>query len=252
MSKRAIVNCLPGMESFLLTSSQEDSRARTFHRRAKARASKGRARASGLNSVASLTKYDLLGCSLKMFLLCECEALTSCSLAWKNSGTPAGRSWWALTTLERPTEGSGFGSWHTPKKTDGDKWSGCRIPGDPMSAGLTEQAKASWPTPQAHDSREQGKSRPIVNGRIQTHAGGSVSVNLPLEVKQWPSPQANDDKGLGHATPSHSPQLRHLPELLAGQAVQDNHNTTGKPQGSLSAMWVMQLQGWPDGWMDFF
>jgi hypothetical protein len=49
-----------------------------------------------------------------------------------------------------------------------------------------------WKTPQKHDEREQGKKRPIVNGRIQTHSGDSTSINLAMQVQQWPTPNKMD------------------------------------------------------------
>jgi hypothetical protein len=154
-----------------------------------------------------------------------------------------------------------------------------------------------WKTPQKHDEQMQGRNRPIVNGRIQTHGGGSTSVNLALQAElNWRTPATTDvgtplekltavdgtEPKIGHKmyrdgkdgkrinqtqslglqveianwnTPSASiadagatsrSGNRKGELLLAGQAAQENPNTTGKPRGSLNSAWVMQLMGWPD------
>jgi len=72
--------------------------------------------------------------------------------------TPAGRSYWAHTASARPTNAS---------------------------------ASTGWPMPQAHDTQEQGMSRPLTStGRIQCHNGDSHSMNLPgvAQLPPWPTP----------------------------------------------------------------
>ncbi len=76
----------------------------------KAAASTGKERASSSSSSASSPSSDPVGLALRTHLGCALEELTGCSMNWRRSATPAGRSWWVLTTLERPTSASGSGS----------------------------------------------------------------------------------------------------------------------------------------------
>ena len=82
---------------------------------------------------------------------------------WSKKATPAGRPYWAHTASAHRISGNDF---------------------------------TGWPTPQHHDSQEQGKRREIVNGRIKTHNGDSVSMNLPVvaQTAGWPSPKAKDGR----------------------------------------------------------
>src|SRR3990172_7397467 len=76
----------------------------------RAQASTGRKQAFSWKPSASSEKADQLGLALRTVLGCELEALTGRSLSWRHSTTPAGRSWWVLTTLARPTSESVCGS----------------------------------------------------------------------------------------------------------------------------------------------
>lgn len=96
---------------------------------------------------------------------------------------------------------------------------------------LAGQAK-QWATPKAEERQRQNS--------------GDDYAALSKQATQWPSPSANDDKGLGEANEGHTPQLRHLPGLLA----QGNNSTNGKPRGSLNSAWVTQLMGYPSDWLD--
>jgi hypothetical protein len=112
------------------------------------------------------------------------------------------------------------------------------LPSPESSEPSDTTASAMWPTPNATDIK--GASQPA--GRRP-----ACDDDLPSRVAaNWPSPQSNDDKNLGQCTPGHQPQLRHVPQLLAGQAAPENPNTPGKPRGSLNSAWVMQLMGFPD------
>ena len=110
------------------TSSAADSPAKTFHRRVKGRDLTATVRRSGSKCCELLTRLDLLGYSLKMYLLSECEELTGCLLVWKNQGTPAGRAWWVLDSLDKDTLEKECGlSVPTPTATckAGYKFRGC-------------------------------------------------------------------------------------------------------------------------------
>ena len=84
------------------------------------------------------------------------------SLTWKTRVTPAGRPICALRASGRRTSGKGC---------------------------------TGWPTPQTHDTQEQGKGRELTEtGRIRCHNGDSHSLNLPgvVQLTGWVSPMARD------------------------------------------------------------
>ena len=103
----------------------------------------------GPSSHASSEKSDPLGYLLRTSLASGLQQRTRCSLTWTRRATPAGRSWWVLTTLGRPTAGSACGlspgsDWPTAKAADG------RAKGTGGSAdhGLDAMARKGmlWPT----------------------------------------------------------------------------------------------------------
>ena len=200
--------------------------------------------------------------------------MTGLRLSWRDSATPSRRSWWVLGRSERRTSGTGHGSsadwktvragehgqyqrdrgtpgleratltgqvkdWQTPNAmAGGNKSRGGERKGELLLAGQVKE----WTTPQAHDSKGTPDAKRV--GRHGTKHGGR---NLPDDVAaNWPSPGANDDKALGEATPGHSPQLRHVPGLLA----QGSRSTGGKPRGCLNSRWVASLMGYPSDWCD--
>ncbi|HUU93699.1 MAG TPA: hypothetical protein VM238_21110 [Phycisphaerae bacterium] len=116
--------------------------------------------------------------------------------------------------------------------------------------GLTQQAQAEWPTPAALTTA--GEQNRVVGWKPgekpKDKDGKPIQTALSTVVKlvEWPTPGANDDKNLGAATPGKSPQLRHLPGLLA----QANPSTSGKPRGCLNSRWVASLMGYPPDWCD--
>ena len=73
---------------------------------------------SGLISHASSKRSDPVGYWLRTYLAFELSRLTSSSKTWKNSGTPHGRSWWVLQTLEPHTDEKEYGLWASPQARD--------------------------------------------------------------------------------------------------------------------------------------
>jgi hypothetical protein len=84
-------------------------------------------------------------------------------------------------------------AWPTPNTMEGGQTSrGGKRKGEALMGGLV-----GWPTPQAHDSQEQGKGREMTaTGRIRTHNGSDVSANLPM-VAGWATPRAEDAESAG-------------------------------------------------------
>src|SRR5262245_22406082 len=77
----------------------------------------------------SCARCGRLGSLLKTSLLSALTERMLCSATWKGLTTPAGRSWWVLTTSARRTDASACGSlpaaWPTPTAGDA-KASGSR------------------------------------------------------------------------------------------------------------------------------
>ena len=60
--------------------------------------------------------------------------------------------------------------------------------------------RAGYPTPQAHDTQEQGKGRELTStGRVQCHNGDTHSLNLPgvAQLSGYPAPRAEDSESCG-------------------------------------------------------
>ena len=165
---------------------------------------------SGLISHASSKRSDPVGYWLRTYLAFELSRLTSSSKTWKNSGTPHGRSWWVLTTLEPRTVARGCGLW--PTATAGDA-------GMSGSAGttLTDAASGLWARPQARDWKDSGPTQ-----------GNRKSPNLGTQAHAWPTPKATDWKdGRRGNDPRHGRQLGQEASI-AGLLDQEIRSTNGK------------------------
>jgi hypothetical protein len=196
-----------------------------------------------------------------MFLACELEALTGCSVTWKRSVTPHGRSWWVLVTSEPRTAVTGYGLWLTATASEYGSQS---YPEDPSRKRPSLQTMAKWPTATAGDANPSGSRNlpgsaahpgtSLTDATVRQwatpmaqdaeNAGSLRKPYLTNQARPWPSPGAHDDKNIGQNTPGHSPQLRHLPGLLA----QGSHSThESRPASSLvlNPAWVATLMGFP-------
>ena len=138
---------------------------------------------------------------------------------WNRKVTPAGRPYWAHTA---------------------------------SAHRISDKDFTGWPTPQHHDSQEQGKGRGIVNGRIKTHNGDSVSMNLPAvaQTAGWPSPKAKDgrewspnckpESASGHGLGAIA-QLAGWPPPMAGTPAQNGNSAAGNTDSSRK---TVELVGW--------
>lgn len=217
----------------LLTSSAVVSPARTSAPPALAQDSPAPDPGCGSKCSESCEKCGPVGFLLRTFLRCEVEALTSCSVAWKRAATPAGRSWWVLTTRAQPIAANASGSsgsdWPTPTATPyGTSNNGC--PGDGREEFATKgkpsletMAAMVWPTPTARlGDTDTGRTMPSAStaqARIdqgKRNLDDAVAINwptplaadhrgsagvgkkeLPNAVKQWPTPRAEDCEQTG-------------------------------------------------------
>jgi len=130
---------------------------------------------------------------------------------WKRKGTPLGRLFCQLAPSVRPTDGSAFGLWATPKASDGI-FKSPRTSGRPVekSTHLQTQAQvamgqhALWATPAVRDHkdtgdlsksqwRKDGKERNDTLGRqaygstVQTGNKGSLNPAFPCWLMGIPS-----------------------------------------------------------------
>ena len=175
---------------------------------------------SGLISHDSSEKSDPVGYWLRTYLASELSRLTSCLKTWKDRGTPAGRSWWVLTTLERPTEGSGSGLW--PTATAGNAgMSGSAgystASGRHAGTTLTDAASGLWASPQSRDWKDSGPTQ-----------GNRKSPNLGTQAS-WPTAKASDWKdGRRGNDPRHGRQLGEEAAACAGLPDQASPSTHGK------------------------
>lgn len=168
----------------------------------------------------------------------------------------------ALTTLERRIKESAFGllpgvtTWATPGVADADKVSRSQ-----NQTSLSGQVR--WPSPRATDGRNGGPGQK--NGR------GKVDMLPGAVAEMWPSPRAH--RGGAELRRWASPDAavmndRESPDTflarrarLRAQDRKRNGNGAGiplsvmvlmeeakQPDTPLSADWVEQLMGWPNGW----
>lgn len=208
------------------------------------------------------------GSLLKTLLLCELEALTGSCLTWRESATPLGRSWLALTTLDCPTEENAPGfspcEWPTPTATPyGSSNNGC--PGDGREEYATKgkpslERLAMWPTATAQDSERSG-SRTTADSNAHPGISLTDAVVHGLTIRDearrvWTTP-AETEPRLGYQQRPPGMASQQNQQSLTTQVVDESPhapasvNTTGRPRALfrlLNADWVYQLMGYPREW----
>lgn len=183
------------------TSSPEASRARTPASPAKAPDSPENVPVSGVSFIDSSPSADPVGYSLRMCLALELEALTGCSLTWKRSATPHGRSWWVLGRSERRTGEIGSGLWPTASATPyGSSNNGSPRDGRERYATAgkpsMENMARQWPTATAGDANSSGSRTQEHGARETTKAHPGTSLT-DATVRGWATPRAEDSESAG-------------------------------------------------------
>jgi len=135
----------------------------------KAKALKGKDRASTSRQSASSEKSALVGSLLRTALISELAAQTSSSLHWKSSATPVGRLWSVLATSEPITSG--------------------------LDHGSSDATLSKLPTPMAIDGSRGPDFRDRTNG-----------TNLRTLLS---TPRASDMKAGGHGDTGRMGSVRH-------------------------------------------
>jgi hypothetical protein len=101
-----------------LTLFAEDFPARTSAKPESASASKESAADCGGKCCGWCRSCDPVGWSLRTSVQSDIEAMTGSRPTWKRLVTPAGRSWWQLSTSELRRNASERGLWQTPTTRD--------------------------------------------------------------------------------------------------------------------------------------
>lgn len=104
------IELFPTLDDFRPSSSEARPARTSAQPTPKAKASKASGQASTSRLSVSSEKSALVGSLLRTALISELEAQTSYSLHWKNSATPAGRSWSVLATSEPTMSARDHGS----------------------------------------------------------------------------------------------------------------------------------------------
>lgn len=165
-----------------------------------------------------------------MSLASELEALTGCSMRWRDSGTPAGRSWWVLDMSKHRTGATGSGlSLPTPIKSDVDRGKvGLKtMTKDRRGRRLREVLTSALPTPTAQEygsnqggaAGRAGLKRPSLRYLLTPTKTGNLTA---LSMDKWAGARA----------------LRSLMTSLGA---------SGTPALARIYGWMM---GYPPGWLD--
>jgi hypothetical protein len=238
------------------TESPAASAVETSPSPASKRGSRGTRKAGlrGATCSGSSADSDPVGSSLRTFLLCELSRLTGYSLHWKESATPAGRSWWVLGRAARPTSGTGCGSlegWPTPRSADANRGpdygatanheGGGNLMGRIVVTLLADAGDAkAWVTPSAADNRPRFTPANIAR-RTAKGKQLMLSGQVLLDGRPVPANPSTNGKSLDWPTPRAEKQNA------------DSHGkvpTEVKNRGALNPRWVLQLQGMPPDWLD--
>lgn len=223
-----------------LTSSAEDSPAKTYLARAKARESAEREAGFGLNLQESLARYDP---ATHLWRTRQCslfEGLDECLETFPKAGTMRNGSLWERTTAEPRTGESACGYWHTPDAGAGgeisDEKAADYAAGKPRKSGSAIQIRLCdqvrhrklWPTPtRCGNYNRKGLSKNSGDG-------------LATAVRTWTTPKCQDSRVA----------LWDRGKSNLGEVVHGGTQTLPTKTARLNPAWVEWLMGWPIGWTD--
>lgn len=230
---------------------------------------------SGPSSSVSSMPSDLPSFSVSRFLQRSVTAgLMEYSQIWKERVTPAGRRYWEHTASGHRTSGSDCTGlavgWNSPTASD-NEGSGLRsdgrakLPGQAKelcgsasattrgsqttilsrtSSAILETAAeiplSGYPTPQAHDEREQGKGRPTDTG-----------ISLTQQVAGYGTPRVSTNNGHGDSDRSHRARIEDQTAGYIGLAhglISQSGDSATENRGALDAAFSRWLMGFPEAW----
>ena len=274
-------------ESGALTSSAEDSHAKTSASPEKVLALPVLGPVFGTSSLGSLASYDPATSSWRTSQRSLLEEWEPFSATFPRSGMTRNGTLYQLRPLVRRTGGSECGSLPTPTE---DACIGCeptpemaeRFRRKGRSGSFVEaMAAAMWPTPRVSDIRD---GRTLNEDGYRVSPSGIYGANLADAVKMYPTPTVRDKQGKVPAmwpTPKASAagpdfakmtgrdnrkpggglSLATMAAIFPTPTVQDASNNGGPSQyernslplnpvagGALNPTWVEWLMGFPLGW----
>lgn len=223
-----------------LTSSAEDSPAKTFLVQERVRESMENEADCGPNLQESLARYDP---ATHLWRTRQCslfEGLEECLETFPKAGTMRNGSLWERTTAEPRTDESACGYWRTPDVGAGgeisDEKAADYAAGKPRKSGSAIQIRLCdqvrhrklWPTPtRCGNYNRKGLSKNSGDG-------------LATAVKTWTIPKCQDSRA--------ALIDRHKSNL--GEVVHGGIETLPTKTARLNPNWVEWLMGWPIGWTD--
>lgn len=198
---------------------------------------------------------DRIGWFSRTFVGTSAWGSTVCSMTWKASATPRGRSLYLLRVSARSTGGTGCGSseaeamWPTPQTANVSndvnvRTASQRAPHHPPNKLGWAVAERLWPTPRA--GKRDGEDEEKWKARRDR---GDVSMPpLGLAVKMWPTPRASEQEArTTKRTPSQEGG-KHGLYLSAEAAEADRAAGSYQTGQKLNPDFVQRLMGFPSGW----
>lgn len=225
-----------------LTSSQEDSHARTSPPQERAPESTASDPGCGAKWRESSARYDRASCGWKTHRCLWTEALPWSSVTLPKWGMMRGGVLWERVTSEPHTSGTGAGCWPTPR---------CQMTRpvairEGGNRGNLEEvvAERNWPTPTAFDSTTCTKGEQAVHkdkNRRAMGGNGGPSRNL-REAVMLPTLCATEARqGFQNRSRGKKGSQESLSTVVQGAPAKE-------AGGSLNPNWVEWLMGWPLGW----
>lgn len=223
-----------------LTSSAEDSLAKTYLAQERARESMESEADCGLNLQESLARYDPVTHLWRTRQCSRFEGLGECLETFPKSGMMRNGSLWERTTAEPRTGESACGYWRTPDAGAGgeisDEKAADYAAGKPRKSGSAIQIRLCdqvrhrklWPTPtRCGNYNRKSLSKKSGDG-------------LATAVKTWPTPKCQDSRAA----------LTDRGKSNLGEVVHGGTQTLPTKTARLNPNWVEWLMGWPIGWTD--
>lgn len=228
-----------------LTSSAEDSLAKTYPAQVKAQESKEREVDYGLNLQESLARYNPVTHSWRTRQCSLFGDSDECLETFPRSGMTQGGLLWELSMSEPRTGASASGYWRTPDTGAGgeisDEKAADYAAGKPRKSGSAIQIRLCdqvrhrklWPTPTVCGNNNR-------KGLTKTSGDG-----LATAVLAYPTPKCHSARA---ALFDHSKS--NLGEVIHGKYLNGGSATPQTKSARLNPNWVEWLMGWPIGWTD--
>lgn len=233
-----------------LTSSAEDSPAKTCPSPGRAQDSTERARVFGASTPVSLASFDRDTCSWRTSQLSLLEEWDEFSETWPRSGMTRSGTAYRLQPLAPLIAGIGSGLSRIPTPTAGDAAStanataGRRNPDSKHHSGTTlTDFIRTWPTPTARDHKDTGENTNYQRIADRSGLAGVVQVREP----SWPTPVARDAQSylkVKRGSGSQESGMERIPPLAVAVSP-DGPPANG---GQLNPTWVEWLMGFPTAW----